>query len=339
MRRLLRPRTRAYRGLLGSALRAFPPSSEDLRQLEAFAEEMPTPLLYFGISMARAYLSLESGDGPGAVAEIREALTHGRAHGYMSTPPFWLPKVVARLCALALEHGIETGYVSRLVRQRRLAAPPAAGEIWPWWLKVYTLGRFSLLVDGQPQAPAKKAQKRALNLIKAVVALGGREVASEKLADLLWPDAEGSAARAAFDMTLHRLRKLLGREDAVLVRDGTVTLNPECCWVDAWCLERTLNEIERTVKDRGVIPAERLESLADKSLRLYQGDFLDRESEQPWLFPMREKLKRKFNRDLALVGRHWEAASAYYRCRDLLARVLGRAPSDETQAMWRNISQ
>ena len=45
---------------------------------------------------------------------------------------------------------------------------------------------------------------------KLAIALGGTAVAVDRLATLLWPDAEGDAARNSFDNALHRLRKLLG---------------------------------------------------------------------------------------------------------------------------------
>ena len=124
--------------------------------------------------------------------------------------------MMARLCQRALEAGIEVEYVQRLVRVRRLtpAHPPIELESWPWALRIYTLGRFGVATDGAPVQVAGKVQQRPLALLKAIVALGGREVAEERLAEALWPEADGDGAHQALAVTLHRLRRLLGREEA-----------------------------------------------------------------------------------------------------------------------------
>ncbi|MCK7497369.1 MAG: hypothetical protein MZW92_46165 [Comamonadaceae bacterium] len=70
------------------------------------------------------------------------------------------------------------------------------------------------------------------------------------LAELLWPEADGDAAQRAFDTTLHRLRKLLGHERAVVLSEGRLSLNPTVCWVDAWTLERLIGKLDGLLKGR-----------------------------------------------------------------------------------------
>ena len=55
----------------------------------------------------------------------------------------------------------------------------------PWALKIFTLGRFGLLSDGKPVRFTRKAQEKPLALLKALIALGGREVHEEQIADAL----------------------------------------------------------------------------------------------------------------------------------------------------------
>jgi LuxR family maltose regulon positive regulatory protein len=71
-------------------------------------------------------------------------------------------------------------------------------------------------------------------LKRRAIAGGARQVGSETLAEWLWPDADGDTAAASFKVSLHRLRKLLGRDDAVLLHDGKVSLNERMCWLDVW---------------------------------------------------------------------------------------------------------
>jgi hypothetical protein len=44
---------------------------------------------------------------------------------------------------------------------------------------------------------------------------------------------------------------------------------------------------------------------------LYQGHFLDRDEEQPWMLGMRQKLRNKLLRHVTALGQHWEAAGQW----------------------------
>ena len=80
---------------------------------------------------------------------LAEAFPTGRGGGLLNCP-LWLPRMMARLCAEALAAGIETEYLELLIHKRGLVAPGADVERWPWPVRVYTLGRFALVLDGQP---------------------------------------------------------------------------------------------------------------------------------------------------------------------------------------------
>ena len=359
------------------ALGDYPAAARAVRDLRRFARAMPTHTLLFTALLLEAHLRLCTEERDAARRLLAPALALGREHGYRNAPPFWQAEVMARLCALALEEGIEVDYVGRLIRSRGLMPPENAGSAWPWPVRIHTLGRFELLRDGVPHAPSGKAQKRSLDLLKAIIALGGVGVDRDEIADWLWPDADGAAARSAFDMALHRLRRLLGHDAAVELHDGKVTLNARLCWVDVWSLERGLDELEAAL---GGEPDERTLAQMSRTLqRLYPGPFLAHDPEQGWLLPARDRLRRRYLRHLMVLGRHWEdrgrwqeaaevyergleqepmaedlyrrlmhchhargsrseALAAYHRCEAMLAGVLKTAPAEETQALLRRIS-
>ncbi len=158
--------------------------------------------------------------------------------------PFWLPKMMTRLCMQALQTEIEVPYVQRLIRQRALIPdqPPWHLAHWPWPLKISMLGDFRLEKDGQPLRFSGKVRQRPLTLLKALIAFGGRGVYEEQLTDVLWPDAEGSVGHQSFATTLHRLRQLLGHEQAVLLQGGQVSVDPRYCWIDTWVFEHLLEQ-------------------------------------------------------------------------------------------------
>ncbi|MGH2671131.1 MAG: AfsR/SARP family transcriptional regulator, partial [bacterium] len=180
---------------------------------------------------------------------------------------YWLlagPQASAELYDRALAAGIEVDHVQRLIRRRRLIAPDPTlcADHWPWPVKVYTLGCFDLIVDGAPLRVADKGQKKPLELFMALVALGGRQVPQTRLADLLWPDAEGDAAYRALITTLQRLRRLLGEPRAITFQDGCLSVDGRQVWVDAWAFERALG---KTAQPQGQDALSNVE----RALRLY----------------------------------------------------------------------
>jgi DNA-binding SARP family transcriptional activator len=306
---------------------------------------------------------------------LREAFATGRRGGFLNCM-LWLPKMMARLCAAALAADIETEYVASLIRKRGLVAPGADIERWPWPVRVYTLGRFALVLNGQPLKASGKPQHRPLELLKALVALGGREVHGEALIEALWPDASGPGAQKTLQITVRRLRELLGSAEALRVQDGKLTLDAGRCWVDVWALERTLNRAKDALA-RGVWDGAGQSALAEAQ-RLYQGPFLVGEPEQPWLIGRRERLRERLLRALSNAGQQLERArrfpeavtlyeqavdveplaeemyrrlmiclsahgqraeamEVYRRCRRHLSIVLGIPPAAVTEAIYRSL--
>ena len=176
-------------------------------------------------------------------------------------------------------------------------------------LKIYTMGRFALVRDGEAIEFGRKAPRRALELLKAIIAMGGRDVSQENLTSMLWPDSEGDAAHRIFDTTLHRLRKLIGYEQALVMRDGRVSLDNRNCWVDVWAFERILGEISAVLPYASRKDDFRILGRLTKNLqRLYQNHFLHSEDLANWSVSLRERLRSKFIHQLVELGLFWERA-------------------------------
>ena len=172
---------------------------------------------------------------------------------------------------------------------------------------IYTLGRFSLLTNGQPADLGRKVPKRPLELLKAIIAQGGREISLSRLTLLLWPDVDGDKAMRSFDTNLHRLRKILNDDRALVLRDGKLSLDARYCWVDVWMFERLLGEARRLLRNTAESnQVYLLEGLTENLLALYQDHFLIREEVTDWSVSMRERLRSKFIHHLTEVGRFWE---------------------------------
>ena len=193
-------------------------------------------------------------------------------------------------------------------------------------LRIYTLGRFAIELDGKQLAFSHKLPKKPLELLRAVIAHGGRAVTGARISGDLWPDARGGTALQSFNVTLHRLRKLLGVREAIEFRNGQVRLNPKSCWVDTWAFERTVDAIEhgRTLStDHDEAGIERF----DQTLDLYHGPFLARDADA-WILPMREKLRAKFIRSVRAYAEHCERIGQG----ELAVKIYERAIEIDPQA-------
>ena len=177
----------------------------------------------------------------------------------------------------------------------------------PWPLKVYTLGRFVVLKDGQPIRFLRKAQQRPMSMLKALLAFGGREVRKDRIADALWPEADGDMVEQSFATTLHRLRKVIGYRDAIELRHERVTLDQRQFWVDVWAFGRIFGQADAAWKKEPT-GCDTLEAVAlmQRAIEMYHGHFLDGENSIPWTISLRECCRSKFLRGVCTLGRHWE---------------------------------
>jgi LuxR family maltose regulon positive regulatory protein len=269
-------------------------------------------LAHFSCLLTQAYYYLDEGNESAALLSLREGMRIGREKGFVSLP-MWLPGAMERVVAKALENGIEVPYVQDLIRRNALLPDKGSGlENWPWPLKVITLGRFALIRGDLPVHFARKVQQKPLALLKALIALGGKEIPEEQLTDALWPEADGDLAHQSFATTLRRLRLLSGDEKALPLREGRLTLEGRHCWVDAWVFEELLRRADtarRAGTDRSSdAKALRLE---EQALALYKGPFLAGDAAHPWIALTRERLHGKFQKAVGEVGRRWETAGEW----------------------------
>jgi ATP/maltotriose-dependent transcriptional regulator MalT len=248
-----------------------------------YGKQQHVPTWEASLMLLLAWSRHARGDRSGARAELAAALGRGKdgSAAYMR----WLTQGARRMLTLALEEQVEVDEARSLIRRFRYPPDDALLEEWPWPIKVYTLGRFEVQLDGKRLAFERKAPKKPLALLQCLIAHGGREVSEHVIEDCLWPDADGDESHQRLALTLHRLRQVLGDSDAIRLQGGKLSLARDRVWVDALCLQQALQ-------------AGRPELVA----RLDHGEFLAREAEEPWMFPVRERL-RHLLRDRAGNGR------------------------------------
>ena len=261
-------------------------------------------LVEFITYIFEAYFDLAAGDRKRALKHLKAAMSLGSKKGLVNFH-MWSPDIMARLCLLALNEGVEADYVKRLIVERDIfpEKPPLETQNWPWRVKIYTLGRFQIIKDEKPVKFNKKAPRKMIDLLKLVIVLGGKSVPESKILDILWQDADGDAAHASFTTILKRLRLLLGSDDAIMLRNGSLTLNPRYCWVDVAAFEHLIHLAE--ARSDAALDDESIGYLKE-ALGLFQSGYNIDFEDNPWSLIFYERLKSMFVRAVVRLGSHFE---------------------------------
>lgn len=208
---------------------------------------------------------------------------------------------------------------------------PQAGDPGGWapvtsqpWIEITTLGRFALRVGGRWMPEGSWRGRRSKTLLKALIALGGREVPIERLCDVLWPDADGAQARQNLKVALWRLRRLDGSLGGnvprwIFSRHAAVSLDSRLCRVDAMDLANPDPTLGGAGQD------------AWARLNRYEGDFLP-DDDVPPVLAARDRIRREFvAATLATAQAVAEGVgSVPLSCLTCLARVTAMQPAGES---------
>jgi DNA-binding SARP family transcriptional activator len=215
-------------------------------------------------------------------------------------------------------------------------------------IRVRTLGAFHMERDGKLLESGHKAPRRPLEILKALIALGGRRVAVATLLEALFPEEAGPRVRRRFDTALYRLRRMLG-DEALTWEQGLLSLDPRAIEIDALVFERsddpTLYRGMFLPEDRAAAwSASAREALRERHQALLAQRVERAIEERRYadavqmcerglaLDPLGERLYQLALRACALAGWRAEGTRLYERCRNSLRNELGVRPSRATES-------
>ncbi|UCG38327.1 MAG: tetratricopeptide repeat protein [bacterium] len=306
----------------------FETAEANLKEAIRTAVDSDNRLVMIPAYVLSAIMDYERGQEARGDDRLAGAFSMGMAQGVFNWSG-WSDGVMSRLCSRALRAGIEQDYALELIARRNLspAGPSWRFEAWPWPVKITTLGVFNVHVDGSALAKEGLSSKKQVELLKLLLAFGGKRVPTARLADALWPDSLGDHAQQNIKTTLHRLRRLLQHKEAVLVSEGAVSLNERICWVDLWALNDAMDELDRLLKTAPGGKADQpVLNDAAQVMGLYGGHFLDMEESLANVPAVRNRLASRYLDTAVRLGRHWEESSEWARAADLYERVLRTHP-------------
>ena len=242
---------------------------------------------------------------------------------------------LVEVCDAALANNVETEFVHQLIAAKQLPPPPLAGPHWPWPAKVRTLGGFRLEIQGERYRPTHKAQEKPLELLKLFLtcqAMGRDSAEKSWISERLWPDADSEKARKSLDMTVARLRRLLGSDETILLNEGRLQLSPLQVWTDIRPLRRALSHA-RAQRDDYIThkPHEEAALSLAAVLEHYTGPFLAEEEGPAWLLAGREAISAAVRQALLSADALFDG-SADERLVPALERAVAVDPTSEDLA-------
>lgn len=235
-------------------------------------------------------------------------------------------------------------------------------------LKIYLLGQFKLVVnERQLELPSRPAQ----SLLAYLALNAGITQRRERLASLLWPDANESSARGYLRQALWHVRKALGSEplnweDYLQISNISITFDTRSdYWLDAQLL-------------LGAVDDHPVEEMIEV-VRFYRGELLPGFYDE-WVVQERERLLAAYQQRMNILmehllemeeweqvlewGEHWircgyspepafralmrahagmgnpgMVTATYQRCEQALERELAVEPSPETHRLYERISR
>ncbi len=174
--------------------------------------------------------------GSDAVAAVREQLgDYLRICGGRMPPSHSqvFPKIAQGIVAAIFAYGLGTEAFADDVRTQGLLPPDDRPVSWPWLLRIRLFDGFIVEgINSSAQDTGKKGESKSTQILQYLAAHAPTSVTAQRLADALWPEAEGDKAMRSLDVALTRLRQVLP-DAALLVRhEGKIGFDSNRVWCD-----------------------------------------------------------------------------------------------------------
>jgi len=190
-------------------------------------------------------------------------------------------------------------------------------------LEVSALGPLQVRRAGQLLGPEalRHARPREL-LLYLLTHTAGRT--REQIGLDFWPDASPSQVKNNFHVTLHHLRKAIGRDFIRYDRGLYLIDHRKEILFDADIFEARVGDALASLRRPGTSSGARAAAvnLLTETIELYRGPFMASEPAGDWHIPVREHLYRLYTEGVEALALHHESSGQNSRAADLLLRIL-----------------
>ena len=202
-------------------------------------------------------------------------------------------------------------------------------------LKVYMLGKFSMVYGGRPVTFKRNSATKVLKLLQILLHYSGARggISRTQLLEDLYGREEVSDAANNLRVTVHRLKKMLADTilpdyDYIQIEDGIYKWSsPMSTWVDVIDFSEYVKEGEAETNE-----AERYRLFRQACL-LYQGEFLPELSGEDWVIINSVAYKKQFSTALSGVWEYLKYIQNYEEMLEVSSKAVRIYSFDEWQAM------
>lgn len=160
-------------------------------------------------------------------------------------------------------------------------------------LRIYTFGRFGLVVGDKDLAAEHWERKQSLTILKLLASRAGQSVPRDVLIDCIWPEVDEDSGRKRLKATVYSLRqqlRLAGLDEHVIeTANEAYVLRREAIWVDTEVFETCNAEGDARLRDGQWDEALACYKEAD---HLYRGEYLEEDIHSEWCAEERERFRQ-----------------------------------------------
>jgi len=205
-------------------------------------------------------------------------------------------------------------------------------------LRVSALGPLQVSIGGRSVDAAAWGSARPRELLVYLLMHPDGKT-KEQVGLVFWPDASAAQVRNNFHVTLHRLRKVLGNANWVVLAGDRYRIDPAVVdELDVAEFEREVQSSRRAIV-RGGGNAD--VSALERALARYRGDFLDGEPVGDWHLEHRDRLQRVYVDALMELGGRYAEEDRHAKAAEAFRRVLTRDELHEEalRALMRSLAE
>lgn len=151
-------------------------------------------------------------------------------------------------------------------------------------IKVYMLGRFEIVADGNEIIKNLGSSKKRIMLLEYLILNRDKSIMMKELFEVLWPGENSNNPESALKTLVSRLRSTLSGytpvlEDCIMTTRGGYRWNPELdCSIDMYILEEKCSKV---LKAKAFNPE--LRAQMNAIIELYAGELLPSSNMESWV--------------------------------------------------------
>lgn len=183
----------------------------------SISQNIPSTYLTMSALFNLSFLKHEAESPDAALDDLEAGLSLMKINGY---DHFWSwePKMMKKLLSCAVQRDIEKGFAKALARDRLDINFSDEGKTIPL-LQFTLLDNFELTIKQKVLFRARDLTPFQRELLGLLFTAKGQRIPQEKIQLELWPESNPENARKSFDTLLTRLRKLIGPQLPVPIKE------------------------------------------------------------------------------------------------------------------------